>query len=356
MTLRDLQTTQGAIFAHDGIPLHFGDQGLEYSQALHKTVIMDRSHEARLEITGKDRFEVMHRISTNDLHDMQPNEGRATLFTNANARILDRVTVYNAEDRALVLGEPGRGTALLNYLQRNIFFNDDARVSDLSVTTRQFDLHTFHDLDLSRMGWKQSERVQYTTKQDVCANVRVQTAQRKGLAGTRWTIIVPNDGAEVVWADLTSAGIHPVGSLTYNVLRIRAGVPGVGRELGQEYIPLEIGLWDEVSFTKGCYTGQEIIARMESRARLANLLVRLHLSAMADAPAELFHEGHAAGKLTSSVTAPDGSIFAMGVVKVKYAQPGQVLHVGQSDITAQVGEPLGAQPPFAQIEGEKQQG
>ena len=57
----------------------------------------------------------------------------------------------------------------------------------------------------------------------------------------------------------------PAGSLTYNVLRIRAGRPGVGHELSTDYIPLELGLWDEVSFTKGCYTGQEIIARMESR-------------------------------------------------------------------------------------------
>ena len=56
--------------------------------------------------------------------------------------------------------------------------------------------------------------------------------------------------------------LRPAGSLTYNVLRIRAGRPGVGRELSTDYIPLELGLWDEVSFTKGCYTGQEIVSKM----------------------------------------------------------------------------------------------
>lgn len=348
MSLRDVQAAQGAAFAPDGIPLHFGDQALEYDRALNKTVIMDRSHEARLEITGKDRFEVIHRISTNDLHDMQPGEGRATIFTNANARILDRVMVYNLEDRALVLGEPGRGTALQQYLQRNIFFNDDARLTDLSITTREFDFH--HCTHFDSAGHPRTSPFKYSVSRDRIAGIEVYTAQRKALTGPRYTILVPNEGAEEVWSDITGSGIHTVGSLTYNVLRIRAGVPGIGRELSPDYIPLEVGLWDEVSFTKGCYTGQEIIARMESRSRLASTLVRLQLSEMAEAPADLFHEGHAAGKLTSSVTSPNGEIFAMGVVKMKYVQIGQILNVGQSTVTAQVGEALGAQPPFAQQE------
>jgi tRNA-modifying protein YgfZ len=355
MSLRDVQAVQGAVFAPDGIPLHFGNQKAEYHAALNDAVLMDRSHEARLEITGKDRLEVMHRISTNDLHNMQPGEGRATIFINPNARILDRVTVYNLEDCALVLGEPGRGTALMQYLQRNIFFNDDARVSDLSATTRAFDLHTttnaglvvqlFGLASLTEASYLQASRTAFD-------DVGVYRAERKPLNQQgRSTIVVPNENAEQIWEQLTtSVGVQPAGSLTYNVLRIRAGMPGVGRELTQEYIPLEIGLWDEVSFSKGCYTGQEIIARMESRSRLANILTRLNLSAMVDAPAELFHDGHAAGKLTSSVVSPDGEIFAMGVIKVKFAQADQTLKVGQSNITAQVGEPLGAQPPFVQLE------
>ncbi len=346
MTLRDVQAAQGAVFAPDGIPMHFGDQKLEYERALNQAVIMDRSHEARLEITGKDRLEVMHRISTNDLHNMQIGEGRATIFTNPNARILDRVTVYNFEDRAIVLGEPGRGTPLMQYLQRNIFFNDDARLTDLTLTTRAFDFHNLH-ADFRLIGQRRSDILPYAASQDSIGGAEILSASRKALSAVRYTLLVPNEDAENVWAEITGAGIHPAGSLTYNVLRIRAGVPGAGRELSADYIPLEVGLWDEVSFTKGCYTGQEIIARMESRGRLASTLVRLHLSAMVAAPVDLFHEGHAAGQLTSSVSAPDGEIFALGVVKVKYLQAGTVLNVGQSGVTAAVGELLGAQPPFA---------
>lgn len=352
MSLRDVLAEQGAVFAPDGIPLHFGDQLAEYQAALNGVVVMDRSHEARLELTGKDRLDIIHRISTNDLTHMQPSEGRATIFTSAAARILDRVTVYHWPERAVVLGEPGRGAPLMQYLQRNIFFNDQVRIVDLSSETHALDLH-----GPGAQAVIESSAVGAVSQHSLTADINgvtVFAGQRKALAGTRWTLIVPKANAEPVWSALVERGARPAGSLTYNVLRIRAGMPGVGRELSQDYIPLEVGLWDEVSFTKGCYTGQEIIARMESRSRLASTLVRLELNQMVDAPADLYHEGHAAGKLTSSVITPDGEIFAMGVVKMKYAHPGQMLTVGQSGIAATVQQLLGAQPPFAQPETENQ--
>src|SRR5215468_7516855 len=97
-----------AVLAADGIPLHFGDERSEYHAALEQAVVMDRSHEGRFEITGRDRLNIMHRISTNDLLTLETDEGRPTLFTNAVARILDRATVYTYGERALVITEPGR--------------------------------------------------------------------------------------------------------------------------------------------------------------------------------------------------------------------------------------------------------
>ena len=137
-TLHELHQSQHAVLANDGIPLHYGDQLREYHAALEHAVLMDRSHEGRFEITGNDRLNFLHRISTNDLLKLAPGEARPTLFTNANARILDRATVVNRGETALLLTEPGRADALSRYLQRNIFFNDDARLSDLTPTTRQF--------------------------------------------------------------------------------------------------------------------------------------------------------------------------------------------------------------------------
>ena len=340
MTLTEL--FQDAVVAGDGIPLHFGDEHSEYHAALEQAVVMDRSHEGRLELTGSDRLNIIHRISTNDLLTMDVGEGRPTLFTNAVARVLDRATIYHRGERALVIAEPGRGETLRRYLQRNIFFNDDARLNDLASTTRQFVLH---GLDADRIGSQFAPELGLLRSAEVMiAGNSVVILRDKPLSGGHWRVIVPNECSTEVWVELLAHGLRPAGSLTYNALRIRAGRPGVGRELSTDYIPLELGLWDEVSFTKGCYTGQEIIARMESRGRLAKTIVTVNLSSMVEAPAKISMDGRDVGMLTSSVQTPDGDAIGLGVIKVAQAQVGASILIGESVEAVITGLP-GAQPP-----------
>src|SRR5690242_11334966 len=109
MNLQELYQQSGATVAPDGIPLHFGDQKAEYEAALNAAVLMDRSHEGRLETSGRDRLEIIQRISTNDVTHMASDEGRPTILTSPTGRIIDRLVVYNHGEKALVTTEPGRG-------------------------------------------------------------------------------------------------------------------------------------------------------------------------------------------------------------------------------------------------------
>jgi folate-binding protein YgfZ len=337
MDLQTLQTAQGAVFAPDSIPLHFGDQAAEYHAALEAAVLLDRSHEARLVMAGSTAIDLLHRISTNDLNAMPIGIGRPTVLVNANARILDRIDVFRRGSDLLVLGEPGRSNPLRNYLQRNIFFGDDARLQDLSTETRQFDLHGPQaGAVISRAAPEAAGSEVLQGCAAVIAGAEVYIARRKPVNGQRWTVIVPIEHAPGVWSVLAEVGARPAGSLIYNVLRVRAGLPSVGRELSEQFIPLEVGLWDEVSFAKGCYTGQEIIARMESRNRLAKTIVMLQPAAAVSVPASIYAGGRQIGQLTSSVAAPDGELFAIGVVKPDFAEPGQRLEIGDNRVSAQV--------------------
>jgi tRNA-modifying protein YgfZ len=349
MALQDLHRHLGATLAPDGIPLHYGDQKAEFHAALHAAALMERSHEGRLELSGRDRLSLLQRISTNDVLALSLGEGRPTIFTNPNARIIDRITVYHRGDTVLALTEPGRGEAVRVYLQRNIFFNDDARLTDLTPATRQFALHgpravaVFDALKLPVL--EPMHGVEFNV-----GGAPVFVARNKPISGDHYILVVANAHAETVWSTLlavgASAGLVPAGSLTYNALRIRAGRPGVGRELSAEYLPLEVGLWDEVNFRKGCYTGQEIIARMESRNRLARTIVSLRLEGWVEAPASLTHEGREVGTLTSSVTTPDGDILGIGIVKVAAAQPGVALAAGAAGVPATITLLPGVQPPM----------
>lgn len=344
------QTAQGAVLAPDGIPLHFGSVEDEYHAALNQSVLMDRSHEGRVLMTGTDRLEIMHRISTNDLYNMQPNEGRPTVFTKANARIIDRVVVYNRDEDTLLLTEPGRGEAMAKFLQRKIFFDDDAQLKDITAESHQFVLHgPQSDAVMTALGVDtNSVPAQFGTNITL-AGAGVFAARRKPLSHTYWSLnVFDADKAAAVWNAILEAGkpagLVPAGGLAYNMLRIRAGRPAFGRELSKDYIPLEVGLWDEVSFTKGCYTGQEIIARMESRHRIAKVMVRLQLDDMVQAPADLLRDGKRAGTLTSSVRLATGGVVGIGVVKAALAEDGKQLQT-EDGVGVEVVELAAAPPP-----------
>ncbi len=346
--MRTVHEALGAALAPDGVPLHYGSETGEYKAALEHAVVMDRSHEACLRLDGHHRLDLLHRISTNDLNSLRHGEGRSTVFTDAAARILDRAAVYNLDAFALLLGEPGRGTQLAAYLRRNVFFGDDVRLTDLAASHRLFDVHGPRAAALLPDLWPAAPPApaQLQAADTTLAGVPVTVASRKPASGIRWSLVVPNEGAAAVWETLVDAGLKPAGALTYNTLRIRAGLPGVGRELSADFLPLEVGLWDEVSFSKGCYTGQEIIARMESRGRLAKTLVRLELERMVAAPAPLLYQGRPAGQLTSSVQSPLGEVFALGVVRLTFAHPGQHLTASDEAVPARVAALAGAQPPY----------
>jgi aminomethyltransferase len=349
MTLRQRQQQVGALLAADGIPLHFGDQRAEYHAALESAVLMDRSHEGGLELHGRDRLSLPHRISTNDLESLPVDSGRPTLFTNPNGRVIERAMIYNRGETALAISEPGHVDALRAYLSRNIFFNDELRVVDTTPLTHKFALHGPNaDAVIARWQPELTDLPALGCRDLTVDGATIFVGRRKPLSGAHWLIVTPIAQAADVWSALLTAGadlgLIPAGSLTYHALRVRAGVPGAGGELSTDYIPLELGLWDEVSFHKGCYTGQEIIARMESRGRLAKTIVTLRLTESVESPAPLLLEGRQAGILTSSVTTPDDEHLGIGVIKLRAAQVGIVLDVAESGAHAEVLARAGVQP------------
>ncbi|MDE2820124.1 MAG: hypothetical protein OXI40_10375 [Chloroflexota bacterium] len=342
--------TMGALLAADGIPLHYGDLRSEYQAGLEGAILLDRSHEGRVLLAGESRFELINRMSTNELLGMSVFEGRPTIFTKANARMLFRAMCYNLPGGLLMISEPGQGQALCGYLRRNIFYSDKVTVRDQSPSTAQFAIHGPNaGRIMARVGIEAPPPADYFAYEIALGGSTATAARRKSIAGGHWVIICPAASALAVYRQILDRGgsfeLRPAGSLSYNLLRIRSGRPA-GLELSSDYIPLEVGLWDEVSFAKGCYTGQEIIARMESRQRLAKALVRLELTQLAEAPAIVYSGGKACGRLTSSSASPDGEIFALAILKSASASPGTILEVGEARAPARVKDFAGVQPGF----------
>lgn len=346
MSLHDTHLIYGAHLATDGIPLHYGDLLAEYEAGLHHAILLDRSHEGRIEIHGPNWREFINRMSTNNIATLQTGKGLPTIFTNANGRILFRAMVYAQDDSALLVTEPGRALLLSNYLQKNIFFADKIRVIDKTNVTAQLAIHGPRADDVISLFHPTPEDDWHHATIEIGGST-VFTARSRPISGHHWLLITEQQQAPIVYESLLRAGsalgLRPAGSLTYHTLRVRAGRPA-GIELSDAYIPLEVGLWDEVSFNKGCYTGQEIIARMESRGKLAKTLVHIQLTEFIAAPQPIFHNGVLIGTLTSSAQAPDGHIFALGVIKTASAHAGYSITIGENQVRGAVLARAGNQP------------
>lgn len=301
-------------------------------------------------LQGRDRLELVNRMSTNDVSRLALHEGVPTVFINANARILFRVACFNLPQGLLLISEPGQGQALALLLRSSIFFGDQVSVKDISVETAHFALHGARVDAVIESLAPAAQSLPALGVAEVETDVgQLIIARRKSICGEHWIVIADRDmGAplhQLLLQNEGAAGLKAAGSLTFNCLRIRSGRPA-GLELSTDYIPLEVGLWDEISFSKGCYTGQEIIARMESRGRLAKTMVKVALSSMMPAPASIYARGKPAGTLTSSAQAPDGRIYALAVLKVSSAQPDSDLTLGTEGPIATVVGLAGTQPPF----------
>nr|PZN32732.1 MAG: glycine cleavage system protein T [Chloroflexota bacterium] len=321
-----------------------------YEAALTGAALIDESSAGRIFMRGRDRAALLQRLSTNDVERLRPGEGALTVLTTPIGRIIDVLTVHALEDALLLVTSPEQGPPVYSHLRRNIFFNDQVTLEPAGRTHAQLALFgpRAPEVLAQLSGASLADLPLHHTAAVAIAGAQLLVARRKPLGGQGFTLYIPAEAADAVRSALLSAGAAPLSPEAYDVLRVEQGYGAFGRELSQEYIPLETGLLDAVSFSKGCYVGQEIIARMESRGRLAKRLMGLKLRRPADSedgalpsiatPAKLEAEGKDAGDLTSAVVSPRFGAIALAYVRSAHAQPGAVVQVAGADLRGEVVE------------------
>lgn len=299
-----------------------------YQASQTTAVLVDRSALATFTITGAARLELLDRISTNRVKTLRSGQGAATVLTTDIGRIIDRLLLYADDDAVTMLAGAGHREPLAHYLLRNVFFNDDFQLQDVTETTAVLAIYGPQAAQLlAGAGFPAADLPLHHWRHATIADVPAALHKTDPIAGDGCFVICPADAKDALWAHLQANGITPADEAAFEYLRIADGLPRFGRELALDYIPLETGLWADVSFNKGCYTGQEIIARMESRGKLAKRLARLRLDSPAAVGAEIKAEGKTVGNLTSVGVGPQG-VVALGYVKTAVLDEGKALHVG----------------------------
>ncbi|MEM8531693.1 MAG: glycine cleavage T C-terminal barrel domain-containing protein [Chloroflexota bacterium] len=310
----------------------------DYRAAFEGTVFDNETTTGRIFMRGKDRIELLQRLSTNDLLKLQPGQGTQTVLTTSIGRIIDVLTVHALEDELLIVTSPEQGPLVFGHLRKNIFFNDQVTLSPAGRTHDQIAVYGAQAESLleAATGRSLQEIPPYHIVNTTLANVGLMISRRKHLGGHGFTLYVPVEQSEHVEAKLRDDGALMLSQESFDILRVEQGYGAFGQELSTEYIPLETGLMDAISFTKGCYVGQEIIARMESRNRLAKQLRGLRLSQPVTAPAKLEVHGKEVGELTSTVVSPRFGSIALAYVRTAHSETGNMVQIAATDVQGEV--------------------
>lgn len=300
-----------------------------YQTAHDHAIWIDLSALGRLITTDRDRLDLLHRLSTNDLNSLETGTGCVTILTTAVGRIIDRLVVLNRGEEALIVTGFDRGAMVEGWIRRNIFWNDRIQIENSGQALKHIGVFGSRAASILSEWWAVAATLPlYHLIENPALLVRVH-----GLVGDGFWIIGPSDFIKDLTTQLEAKGVMAASRADYDALRINAGLPEVEHELTENYIPLEIGLWDAVSFNKGCYIGQEIIARMESRGKLAKMLVKVELDIPLPAGTTLLStEGKTVGTLTSVATL-ENKVIGLAVVKTALAEAGQQLKAADTTVS-----------------------
>lgn len=242
---------------------------------------------------GQTVIEFLQRMSTNDLLGLDPGASRGTILTNAIGRIVDVLRIVHRGDSFLLATSPGKADEVRSWLSRYVFFNDDVALEKPSYDFHLWGLYgpAAEGALETLAGAMRDQGEVYDTWKDEDSLGGIRILGGPGL----------DRQARRLWGD---AGPGSPAHAAYEALRIEHGLPAAGHELTDDVIPLEVNLWHLVSFRKGCYIGQEVIARMESRQQVSRRLYQASLDHFVDVPQGIAIEGQVAGQLTSVAVSP----------------------------------------------------
>ncbi|MBE9242008.1 YgfZ/GcvT domain-containing protein [Synechocystis salina] len=271
-------------------------------------------------LQGEDRRRFLHNQTTNAVETRTVGEWFETVFVNSTGRTLELATVYVRQDSLWIQVEANRKDFLWQWMDRFIFPFDKVELEDLSAHYRAVVL-LGEKVEQDHLGWQLPAGNQWLAQS--VQGVELLVSAQTGLDLPGYTVIFPATQQAVIdqlWGDL--AVITPD---QWEGLRIHQGRPQANKELTEDYNPLETGLWRAISFTKGCYIGQETIARLNTYQGVKQRLWRIALDRPMEAGTVITLEGQKVGVLTSVK-----GLTGLGYLKTKLADQGATVQVGEA--------------------------
>jgi folate-binding protein YgfZ len=291
--------------------------------------LVDRSERGKLALTGPEAKAFLHGQVTNDIEGLEPGTGAYAAFLTHKGKMQGDLRVLDVGEELLLDTERSALQALFNMIRRYKLGMD----VELHKRTLETGLLSLIGPDARQVAGAE------TLPEAEHANARAQ------IAGRDVVLVVTDAGVDVLCAAddtaavreaLVAAGATPVSEDAAEVLRVERGRPRWGFELDEGVIPQEAGLNERaVSFTKGCYVGQETVARLHYRGKPNRHLRGLRLAAPVGAGTPLALGEKAVGTVGTAVVSPVHGPIALAIVR-REAEPGAMVDAGgvQAEVVA----------------------
>jgi tRNA-modifying protein YgfZ len=330
LDLRERQRQAGAVFAADaatsagdgGLPLHFGNPRDEAAAAVGAAALFDWSDHGLIDVTGADRVKFLHSFCTNDVKRLVPGQGCEAFVTNVKGRILGHVWIEAGSRELRLDAGPISIERLVAHLERYII-NEDVAVAD--ATSQRGELMVMGPSAAAMIGplFAGVDRLGPLEHLEVDgAGGAVRVSRRDVGSQPAYVLCAARGALGELWDVLRQSGARPAGSVAWSALRVEAGLPIYGVDLTDDNLAQEAGRTSTaISFTKGCYLGQEPIARLDAMGHVNRELRSLRIAGetLPAAAARIFSDAAgttAVGTVTSAAFSfASNSAVALALVR-----------------------------------------
>lgn len=317
------------------LPDDFGDPPAEYRAARDTVALLDKNYRAVLAFAGPDRVRYLNAILTNNIKDLAPGHANISLLLNPQGHILAEIETHAFADKLLCVSYAMIRERLIEWLDKYIIM-DDVTLTDETQRYGTLALEGPHAAAVVRelSGVDIAPLAELSSIDATLASIPCRVVKRSPGKIASAEFIVARENLAQIWQILAdTARKHGGGAMGYtalSALRLEQGIPWFGYDFGEKQIPHEAGLQDtHISYTKGCYTGQEIVERVRSRGQVNR--VRVLLKSLSPefpaAGAPFLAEEKEAGYITRSAFSPIlNAGIAMGYVRREKSAIGTEFH------------------------------
>jgi folate-binding protein YgfZ len=339
--LHDLHAAAGATFVTPcdiELPERYGDPAAEYEAVRRGAGLIDHGNLGVLEVTGRDRAAFLHAMLSNDVKSLAPGQGRQAAFLDVHGKV-QVLMVLLVLDESILVVTPGGVAAKTNEALDTYLFSEKAYFRDATGERSMLMLAGPRaPAIVERLTGTAAPASAWSHVEARLGDVAVRLVRGGGETGEPevWLVSAMSDGPRV-WQAAVEAGARPVGALAHESLRIEAGTPYLGHDVDDGVLLPEIPVEPWVSYTKGCYIGQEVVVRIRDRGHVNRHLLGLVVDGeTVPRPGAIVVAGDAeVGKVTSATRSFGlGKPIALAFVRRQHAEPGTRLTVRVDDGTA----------------------